>query len=471
MKKKIAIIGGGPGGYSAALTAAKLGGDVTLLEKEEIGGVCLNWGCIPSKIMKHTADLLEGCQRGSEFGLLGAENIGLDLQALHARKRKVIAEQTRGIDALLAKACVRRIAGKGTVQKPGILSVTTPSKLDQEIAWDKLIIASGSTPLNIPAFPFDGNRILSSDDIVWSKKIPATLVIVGGGVIGCEFAFIMSSFGVKVTLVEGMARLLPFASVDQECSKILLRQMKKAGISVFLNSAVCSVKNLPTKAVVYIKTEVNNMPSKKEITLTAESVLVCVGRKANTDALGLEKCAIAVDTKGWIEVNAELQTGHEDVYAIGDVLGPKHVMLAHVAVREGQIAAANSVQDVAKKMSYQTIPTTIFSRPEIGCAGVTEETAKEMGLEVVCQSALFRSCPKSHVLGEIDGMAKVVAKKEGGQIVGVHIIGPHASDLIAEGVMAISKNCTVTELADQIHAHPTLGEIMAEFSPSDWKIS
>jgi len=463
MSKKITIIGAGPGGCAAALRAAELGADVTLIERGEIGGVCLNRGCIPSKIMKHTADLMEGCRRGAEFGIRGVGLVGLDLAALMARKAKIISQQQAALDNLLARAGVKRLLGEAAIKGPGVVLVTLLSGEIVELCWQRLIIAAGSRPQEIRAFPFDGKVVLSSDDLLSLDNLPKSLLIVGGGVIGCEFAAIFRSLGVEVSLVEAMARLLPLPGVDQDCSKVLLRQMKKSAIKVYLNSTVAAVQNRGSYAEVGVKKNSPGGSAEKPQEIRAEKVLLAIGRGPNSAGLGLENIDLQADKQGWLTVDDELQTSQAGVYAIGDILGPEHIMLAHMATHEGRVAAENCLGGAAAKISYQNVPAAIFSRPEIGCTGMTEEAARESGLDVFCQTVNFRSTAKPHVIGEIDGFAKIVAEKGDGRIVGLHIIGPNASDLIAEGVLAISKECTVSELAETIHAHPTLAEIIGEF--------
>lgn len=454
-KKRLAVIGAGPGGSAAALHAAKQGAEVTLIEREHLGGVCLNWGCIPSKIMKHTADLLRQMQKASSYGIL-TTGCSLDLNLLRQRQEQVVTNLRKGIDGQLARAGVRVLQGSAKIAGPGRLEVESAIGTEP-LAWDKLIIAAGSKPMEIAALPFDGKRILSSSDILFSKNLPESMVIVGGGVIGCEFACMLQALGVRITVVEGLSRLLPLPAVDHECSKTLARQMKKAGIAVHLDTRVEGCEEQSAADAVRLRLT----SAQREAEVSAEAVLVCVGRQPALADFGLEQVGVQTDSHGWITVDAKMQTAHPDIFAIGDVLGPVRPMLAHVATREGMVAAANCLGS-GDSMDYSAVPGAIFTDPEIGCVGISEQEAAAKGVAIITKTMLFRACGKAHVIDAIDGLIKIVAEERTGKILGVHIVGPHASDLLGEAVLALKKNCTLDELAAAIHAHPTLAEIMME---------
>ncbi len=468
MTQKIAILGAGPGGYVAAIRAAQLGGEVTLIEKEAVGGTCLNHGCIPSKIFKKTAEMLEDFQRAEEFGI-ATGTATCNFPKLLSRKSRVIAAQAQGIQKLLKKHRVNYITGTGYLTKLNFLTVTDTEGNTHAVQWDKLILATGSRPMNIPAFPFDGENILSSNDALSYSSIPDHVTIVGGGVIGCEFAFIWKSLGSEVTLIEGFDRLLPLPSIDEECSKVLAREMKKKKIKVYLKKTVegvhtdkegISVTIGPSPFVDDLKEK-----DKKIITEKSKQVIVCVGRKPNSDNIGLKNIGVAIDESGWVTVDETLQTTAENVYAIGDLLGPEKVMLAHIASTEGEIAAANCF-GAGKKMNYEIIPGAIFTMPEIGNVGLSEAEAKDKFDNARADSVLFRTLGKAQVIGEIAGQVKIVSNSETGKILGVHITGPHATDLLAEATLAMNMGATVKDLAETIHAHPTLAETLLEAS---WK--
>ena len=467
MAEKIVVIGAGPGGYVAALRAAQLGGDVTVVEKEHPGGTCLNWGCIPSKIMKTSADLFLKTKEARAYGIKIDGNVAVDMAAIMARKQQIVETQRKGILALLKKSNVQFEQGRGYIKEQGVISVADDDCWEKEIHYDRLILAVGTEPLNISDFPFDGEQILSSNDLLNLKTLPQSMVIVGGGVIGCEFACILSALGVAVTVVEAMDRLLPLPSVDEACSKILQREMKKRKIKFITDQVVEKAEK--TGASLTITLGVSPFADEKRkarikpVTLTAEKMAVCIGRSALSGDLGLENIGLDLDDRGWIPVNQGMETGVDGVYAIGDILGPRHIMLAHVASHEGMVAAVNAMggSDV---MDYSAVPGAIFTMPEIGNVGITEAQAREQGLSVTCSAVNFRTLGKAQAMGEIAGEARIVADADTGKVLGVHITGPHATDLIAEGTLAVTKGLTVTDIAHTIHAHPTLAEIMSEVS-------
>lgn len=467
MALKVVIIGAGPGGYVAAIRAAQLGAEVTLIEKERVGGTCLNWGCIPSKVLRTSAELLDRVRRGREYGLALEGGFSLDLRALMARKEKVIENQARGIVDILKHHRIQYIQGIGTITDPNRVTVRGHDEEAWEIPWERLILALGSAPLDIPDLPVDGRSILSSNDALEVQGVPKSLLIVGGGVIGCEFAFIFSAFGSQVTLVEAKSRLIPLPSVDEDCSKVIQREMAKRKISVILESTANRVEDKEDGLQVFLgSSPFVEGPSdrvRRPASVEVEKVLLCIGRKPDTAGLDLERIGVKVDNSGWVVADETMKTRSSGVYAIGDVLGPSRVMLAHVASREGMVAAENAVGGTAR-MSYDAVPNIIFTMPEISNVGLTEAQAKEQGFQLRAESVLFRNIAKPHVIGEIGGMAKIVFDGGSGRLLGVHLVGPCASDLIAEGALAVKSGRTIQELADTIHGHPTLAEIMSEVS-------
>jgi dihydrolipoamide dehydrogenase len=467
MAPKVVVIGAGPGGYVAAIRAAQLGGEVTLIERERVGGTCLNWGCIPSKVLRTSAELFDRARKGREYGLAVDGGISLDLRSLMARKEKVIENQAKGIVDILKHHRIRYVQGVGTIAAPDKVTVRGYDGEAGEIPWDRLILALGSAPLDVPGLAVDGKRVLSSNDALEVQAVPKSLLIVGGGVIGCEFAFIFSAFGSQVTVVEGKSRLIPLPSVDEECSKVIQREMAKRKIPVILESTVDRVEDKGEGLQVFLSSSpfAESPPGKirRPASLEAEKVLLCIGRKPDTAGVGLERIGAKVDNHGWVVADERMSTSAPGVYAIGDALGPSKVMLAHVASREGMVAAENAGGGRAR-MSYDAVPNVIFTMPEIADVGVTEAQAKEQGLEARAETVLFRNIAKPHVIGEIGGMAKVVFEGAGGKILGVHLVGPCASDLIAEGALAVKSGLRIHDLADTIHGHPTLAEILLEVS-------
>jgi len=461
MAEKVVVIGAGPGGYVAAIRAAQLGAAVTVVEAENVGGTCLNWGCIPSKVMINSARMLDRFHQAKAFGIAVDGEIRPDMQSLMLRKNAVIHSQIKGILGLLKHHHIEYIQGKGYLKGPHLAGVATPAGMELEISWDKLILATGTRPLNVSAFPFDGRRILSSNHALSLQQVPSTVLIVGGGVVGCEFAFILASLGARVTLVEMMPRLLPLPGVDPDCAKILQREMKKKKITCLLGQKVDAVADQDGKLRVTLAPPAGEKA--KPATVEADQILVCVGRRSNTDGIGLENIGLAPDAGGWITVNERMETAASDVYAVGDILGPDKIMLAHVATTEGRIAAENALGR-RRRMNYDVVPSAIFTMPEVANVGLTESQAVKQDRKVRADSVLFRSLGKAHVIGEIAGQVKVISDAADGKILGIHIIGPHATELIAEAALAMRMGARVQDLAGTIHAHPTISEIMLEVS-------
>jgi len=467
MPTKIIIIGGGPGGYVAALRAAALGGDVTLIEKENLGGTCLNRGCIPSKILKNSADIFLKFLKAENFGIKVQGQVNPDMKSLMNKKDKILATQRKGIADLLQHNSVIVEKGRAVIKSINCVEVALNDGDKKKLEYDKLIIATGTKPLNVADFPFDHKNILSSNDLLQLDTVPESIVIVGGGVIGCEFACIFSALGSKVTIVEAMSRLLPLPAVDEDCSKVLLREMKKRKIAVFCDTIVKSSDIKDGQISIYLEVSpFTDNPAPKKIKINvieAQKMAVCIGRSPLSFDLGLENIGLKTTAQGWIDVNAKLETSVEGVYAIGDILGPEKVMLAHVASHEGIIAGQNAMGHEGA-MNYDVIPGAIFTMPEIGTVGLSEVEAMKKGYEVDAFSVNFRILGKAQAINELAGTAKMIVEKESSKVLGVHLIGAHATDLIAEATLAIQKGLTAKDIAHTIHAHPTLAEIMGELS-------
>ncbi|MDF1592617.1 MAG: dihydrolipoyl dehydrogenase [Desulfobacterales bacterium] len=465
MKTKIAIIGAGPGGYVAAVRAAQLGADVTVVERERVGGTCLNWGCIPSKVMKTTAELFYNIRRAGEFGIDIQGPVRPNMRALMERKKNVIQGQANGIRNLFKHHHIRYVEGQGVITAPQKLKVAPKNGQPVDILWDKLILAPGTRPIGIPALPFDGNRIISSNEALQLDQVPESILIIGGGVIGCEFAGIFSALGARVTVVEAMSRLLPLPSVDADCSKVLQREMKKQKIEFLLGYTVENIEEYPDDLCVQLIPygEAKESGESEKLQIEAKKILVCIGRGPLTNEIGLETLPVEKDAKGWILADEKMQTRASGVYAIGDVLGPEKVMLAHVASAEGLIAAENAMGE-NHRMNYGVVPSAIFTMPEVADVGLTEAQAGEQGCDYRADRILFRVIGKAQVMGDIVGEVKIISERGSGGLLGVHIVGPRATELIAEATLALQMKATVNELAATIHAHPTLAEIMMEAS-------
>jgi dihydrolipoamide dehydrogenase len=449
----------------AAIRAAQLGAEVTVIEKDNVGGTCLNWGCVPSKVMITTAELLRKFHQAQEFGLKLEGKVIPDMQRLMARKDKVIQDQTKGILDLFHHHKIHYVRGKGTIERQGMTLVQLENGSTLEVPWDRLILAPGTQPLNLPAFPFDGERILSSDDALCLQELPESIMILGGGVIGCEFAFLLAALGSQVTLVEALDRLLPLPSVDEDCSKVMQREVKKAKIKFMVKQTAEKVERNGGKLRVTIGPSpfAPDLKGKGPLVVEVDKILVCIGRQPNTGSIGLEKLGVNLDPKGWIIANERMETSVPDVYAIGDVLGPSKIMLAHVASTEALVAAENAA-DGNRIMDYSVVPGAIFTMPEVANVGLSEAQARTQGFPVRADTVLFRTLGKAQIMEEIAGEAKIVSDAETGRVLGVHIVGPHATDLIAEGALAVKMRATVKDLGETIHAHPTLAEIMLEAS-------
>ena len=455
---KLTIIGGGPGGYTAAFAAAKAGVEVTLVERAHLGGTCLHTGCIPTKTLRSSADVLEMSGRLAEFGITGECALKADMPAIVNRKRKVTATLQTGLEKTCAQLKVRVVYGKAELVSAKLVRVTT-AEGTEEVESDNVIIATGSSPLELPALPVDHARVLSSDDALELQAVPPSLIIVGGGVIGCELAFIYRAFGSKVTVVEGQNRVLPLPSVDEEISRLLQREMKKKGIAVELSHTVSRVTPCDGGAAVEIAPFPTGAGDSR--VLNASAVCVTVGRVPNT--AGLAEAGIALDQRGWIVVDDTLETSVPGVYAIGDVTGPRRIMLAHMAAAEAHTAVHNILHPEKKKVqSYTVVPSAIFTSPEIGDVGLTEEQAREQGIAARSAVFQFRELGKAQAMGALSGLFKIVAEEGTGKLLGVHIAGAHASDLIAEATFALQKGCSARDLFETIHAHPTLSEGLYE---------
>jgi dihydrolipoamide dehydrogenase len=463
MTTRITILGAGPGGYVAAVRAAQLGADVTLVEQDNPGGTCLNWGCIPSKVLITSADLLRRFRKARVFGLEVIGEIRPRMDWLMARKAKVVADQVQGLLKLFAHHRIRYVRGRGAIEGPGRLRVRLADGGTETLGWDRLIVATGTRPMELPGLAFDGRRVLSSDHALSLDALPASMAILGGGVIGCEFACLLAGLGTRVSIVEALPRLLPLPSVDEGISKVLLREFKKQKIEVHLGRTVTGVE--AGDGGLRINTGPSRTPpdgtAPPARALEADQLLVCVGRTPNTRGIGLETVGVAVDARGWIVADARLKTAADNVWAVGDVLGPTRVMLAHAASAEGMCAAANAL-GAAEAMDYAVVPGAIFTHPEVATVGLAEEQARAQGLPVRTASTLFRTVAKAHVLDEIAGEARIVAHAESGAVLGVHLIGPHATELIPEATLAVRQGLTVDHLAAAIHAHPTLAEVLHE---------
>jgi dihydrolipoamide dehydrogenase len=470
----IIVIGGGPGGYPAAIHAAKHGAKVVLLDFDNAGGTCLNWGCIPTKTMIGSVAALETAKHGAEFGLkIGS--VEVDFPALMARKDKIVKQLVGGVGYLLKQNKVRYINGRGKVVDPHTVEATTEDGKTEKITTKSIIIATGSVPAPVPIPGLDqggadGDVWINNSDVkkrkaegtlskttVWTSneavsafEVPKKLAIIGAGVIGCEFAFTYNALGSEVTLFEFLPNII--SVVDTEISGELHKILEKQGVKIFTSTKVAAV-DIKGKKLKYVSEKSGD--GEYEF----DKILVSVGRRGFTDGLGLEAAGVKLE-KGKIPVNEYMQTNVPSIYAIGDVTNGKFG-LAHVATREGEVAADNILGHTTK-MSYKAVPACIYTEPEVAVTGLTEKEARDLGYDVQVGKFSFKALGKALAINENIGQVKIVSEKKYGEILGAHIIGPHASDLIHEVVVSIKLESTIEELMSTIHAHPSLSEAVME---------
>jgi dihydrolipoamide dehydrogenase len=448
----VAVIGSGPGGYVAAIRAAQLGMKVTCIEKTmQLGGTCLNVGCIPSKALLHSSEFY--WKLGHEAKTHGIEIAGATFQfnEMMSRKQKIVTSFNEGIAGLFKKNKITRYAGTASLLSPTTISITSgPST--QEISARFIILATGSEPIALPFLPFDERRILSSTGALALNQVPAKMLVVGAGIIGVELGSVYSRLGAQVSFVEFLDRICP--TLDESLSKELQRILETQGLHFNLSSKVTSADVSDKQITLKVQ-----KPDQTIEEMSADAVLVCIGRKPYTQGLGLEKAGIAVSEKGFVKIDGTFRTNQPTVFAIGDIVdGP---MLAHKASEEG-IAVAEIIAGHHPKIDYAAIPNVVYTHPEVASVGLTEAEAKAAGLDIKVGTFPFKANSRAKCTGEEEGFVKMIAESKTGIIVGIHIIGAHASELIAEGALAIQKRTTVEELAATPHAHPTLSEAMKE---------
>ncbi len=443
------VLGAGPGGYVAAIRAAQLGQEVTLIEKDQLGGVCLNWGCIPSKAMIEVSGLKQHIAKAAEMGLI-AKDVSVDLAKLHEWKNDVVVKLRKGIEGLLSKNGVDVVQGTASFTEHGHILVDTREGL-QRFEYKNIIIATGSRPIELPGLPFDGKVIIDSSVALSLPEVPEKMVVIGAGSVGIELGTVYRKLGAEVTVLEFQEKLLPI--LDPEVARVLEKSLKKNGIDLQLGSEVKSVKVKNNRA------EISYVKNGETKTLEADKVLVAVGRRPNTDDIGLDKLGLKTDERGFINVNDRMETDVDGVYAIGDIV--VGMMLAHRASHMGKVTA-EVISGEPAAFDNLAIPGVIFSDPEIATVGMTEAEAEKEGYEVKTGVFPFRALGRAMTIGEIDGLTKVVSDADAGTVLGVHIVGPHASDLIAEGALAVESASHVDDLTLTIHAHPTLPEGIGE---------
>jgi len=445
-KYDIVVIGSGPGGYVAALRASQLGKKTAVVERDALGGVCLNRGCIPTKALAHAAEICSLARRGADFGIETGD-VAVNFAKVQAKKDAVVKKLTAGVGFLLKRAKVDVVAGTGRLAGRRTVAVKLNDGGEETLEAEKIIVATGSEPARPKGIPLDGERVITSDEALRLAELPSSLLILGGGYIGCEFASIFAQLGVRVTVVEMLERLLP--NLDADVAAEIAKALKKRKVKVFTGTKMEGLE----AGSGGVKATLSNGS-----TVEADLALVCVGRRLLSDGLGLEAAGVKVED-GAIAVDEHCETSAAGVYAIGDVTGK--LLLAHVASAQG-IVAAEHAAGLEARMDYRCVPAAVFSSPEVGTVGLTEAQAAAGGRKVRSAKFPLQALGRAVAMGETAGFAKLVADEATGQVLGVHLVGPHASDVVAEGALAVALEATVRELAHGIHAHPTLPEAVME---------
>lgn len=456
MTTQLAIVGAGPGGYVAAIRAAQRGAKVCLIERAEVGGTCLNRGCIPTKTLVASASLYTRIQRAAEYGLTVGE-VRPDMERIIRRKNEVVERLAGGVKFLLNRNRVHLLQGTARFVSPRELAIDTPEGR-VALTAEKIIIAAGTVPAVPPAFGYDGEFVLTSDEALNLTHLPGRLIVVGGGVIGCEFASIFRAFGVEVSVVEMLPGLLPL--LEAELGKSLGLSFRKRGLKVFTGQSVAEVDRSAGEVSVSL--------ASGEI-LTADRLLVAIGRRTVADELGLDAAGLDVDERGRIPVGRDLRTEVPGIYAIGDI-NTMGYDLAHAASHQG-LAVVETLYGPGRSYEDDAVPNCVFTDPEIASVGMTAEEAARQGLTVRTGKFPFLANSKAVAMGETEGWVKVVAEAGSGRILGVHIFGAHASDLIAEAALAVRNGMAAEELARTIHAHPTLAEVLPEAAEGAYGLS
>ncbi|WP_079479785.1 dihydrolipoyl dehydrogenase [Halobacillus salinus] len=455
----LVVLGGGTGGYVAAIRASKLGLKVALVEKRELGGTCLHRGCIPSKALLRSAEVFRQTKEASEYGVT-TEEPTLNFVKVQERKQSIVDTLHKGVQGLMKKGKIDVYEGFGRILGPsifsptaGTISVEMNNGDENEMLIPKnVLIATGSSPKSLPGLEVDGELVMTSDEALHMEELPESIIIVGGGVIGIEWASMLADFGVEVTVLEYMSGILP--TEDQDVSKEMLKQVKKKGVTVVTDAKVMP-DTLDKSNGVTIEAEVDG----ESVKYKADKMLVSVGRSANVTNIGLENTDIVVEN-GFVQTNDMYQTKESHIYAIGDVIGG--MMLAHVASHEGIVAVEHMADKNPHPINADQVPTCIYSNPEVASVGLTEKQAEEQGYDVKVGKFPFQAIGKALVYGETDGFVKVIADKETDDLLGVHMVGPHVTDMISEAGLAKVLDATPWEIAESIHPHPTLAEAIGE---------
>lgn len=448
------VLGGGPGGYVCAIRLAQLGVKTVCIEEEEYGGVCLNWGCIPSKALIANAHFYEKAKSMGAHGIdVGPVSVNAD--KMQDWKNGIVKKLTGGVRGLLKSNGADILEGRGRLVARDTVEVIEKNGGKRRVTASKgIVIATGSATIQVPGFEFDGQKVIGAREAVSLRQIPKRLVVVGGGVIGLELGMVYQAFGAQLTVVELTPQLLP--GIDPDCVKVVERTITKHGGTVLKNTRAEGLEKRPDGTVV-VKVSTDG----KQQSIECDQVLVAVGMKPRSRGLGLEELGVQIDARNFVSTNDQGQTNIAGIYAIGDVSGPP--MLAHKASKEGEVVAEVIAGKRAAK-DWTTVPGIVFTHPEIACVGLTEQQAKEQGYELKVGRFPFAALGRAMSIAETDGFVKVIADAQSGRVLGVHIVGPSASDLISEAALAVEMVATAEDMALTIHPHPTLGEALMEAS-------
>ncbi len=453
-KYDVVVVGGGPGGYVAAIRATQLGLKTAVVEKDRVGGICLNWGCIPTKALLKNAEIYSLIKKSEEFGIT-VKDVSFDFEKIISRSRKVSEQITKGVEFLLKKNKIDHIPGYGKLSSGGkvdIFSSAEDKKPQKSVHAKHIILATGARPRSISGVKIDGKKILSSTEAMIQKKVPKSMIIIGAGAIGVEFAYFYNVFGTKVTIVEMLPSILPVE--DAEISKVVAQSFKKSGIELITETKVEKIDTSGTGVAVTI----TGKDGKKQ-ELKSDLALMAIGVQGNIENLGLEELGVATE-KGNIKVNEYYRTNIDGIYAIGDVIGPP--WLAHVASHEALVCVEKIAGHKTHPIDYLNIPGCTYCHPQVASIGLTEAKAKEKGYELKIGKYPFRVHGKAIAAGETEGMVKLIFDAKYGELLGAHIVGAEATELIAEIAMAKSLEATKEEIVRTVHAHPTLSEAVVE---------
>jgi dihydrolipoamide dehydrogenase len=447
----VVVIGGGPGGYATALYGASAGLNVAMIEKGKLGGTCLNVGCIPAKELLETAAAYLHVQEAKEFGITVGEPT-LDWSVSLARKDSIVGGLVGGLGTMLKGRKVTVLDGHGRLQAGHKVTVSGGSSGDVEVSGDAVVLAPGSLPRTIPGFDIDGKLVMTSDEVLSMPELPKRAAIIGGGVIGCEFASMLSDLGTQVTILEALPKILP--GLDKDVTQVIERSFKKRGIEIRTGASVEG--HTPSGAGTTVQVGGEG--------IDVDAVVVSVGRRPNTDDLGLDGTGVKLSDRGFVEVDERGRTGEDGVWAVGDAIAT--AQLAHVAFIEGVVAIQDILGEDPAPIDYGKVPWCVYTRPEAAFTGLSEEAAKEAGLDVVTQKSRYNHNGRAMIINGAEGMVKVIAEKTAdggaGRIVGVHMVGPWVTEQLGQGYLAVNWEATVADMAALIQPHPTLTEVLGE---------